>query len=247
MEKCFQWLTERQCRRQFVRRPSFTLIELLIVIAIIAVLAGMILPALNKAREKARSIQCISNLKQIGLIVMQYSDDQKCGPSFNGNLGVSSGLWQDVLMPYVGGKQNSVNLGHLLQRPDKTNVTPLNPFRCPSTNSSFDWTKVYRGYGINWTYAKDRDVMRTQLSKIKAPSLRCYVSDVEIVGDQKTGQAKNESGDINSGIWFRHNRISNILFADGHTGSGMMNQIPRICGETDTIRFWGGFTSGNGQ
>lgn len=92
------------------RRKAFTLIELLVVIAIIAILASMLLPALAAAKAKAQTTKCLSNLKQWGLAVKMYADDNRDFVPEEGSIGstvltaINSDAWYNKVAPYCGSK-----------------------------------------------------------------------------------------------------------------------------------------------
>ncbi len=141
-----------------MRRRGFTLIELLVVIAIIAVLIALLLPAVQAAREAARRTQCVNNLKQIGLAVMNYESSVGAlpwgeSPHNIGSNNVPSSLC--LMLPYIE-QQNLYNACNFFHNGpsfwagiDSSNrtvqLTKINAFLCPSDTSRVDMSSRFGG------------------------------------------------------------------------------------------------------
>lgn len=221
-------------------RTFFTLIELLVVIAIIAILAAMLLPALSKAREKARSSSCVNNLKQMSHGFIQYNDDFE---DWN-----TPYTLRFVTSPNYGTDWKSYwNWGWYI---GKNYIKSGKTFKCPSGASQLSTSHtaadldanlnsssataaaafIYITYaynvstvGANLETGNSEPQKPTKLSEIRSPSATLSVVDSWVSSGKVDTYGTTGTyiiqcyGDAAAADF--HNGTSNLLFVDGHVGN----------------------------
>ena len=202
--------TKTRKRAALVRRRAFTLIELLVVIAIIAILAALLLPALNNANQVAKSVACINNLKQWGSATHLYATDNEDLLPRNGSSGggsIADGWYQELpplldMLPYhdMPWRNNaSIDPGHTI-------------WICPANRRRSNGNNLFH-YCLNGNV--NPDLALTSLPNIGQAKLSWFAQPHRIpwLFDNGGAAAFAAQNNVHSNL---HMRGANVLFLDAH-------------------------------
>lgn len=142
-------------RRKLDAHDGFTIAELLVSLAIISILAGLLLPAISQAREAARRITCLNNLRQQSLAVIQYHDTHRYLPLGSDSLTKKNWAWSAAILPQLSEPGLASQLNHDVAWHDLSNRRPVTSrlpvYRCPSAIHRFPGQMDYGGImGTSW-------------------------------------------------------------------------------------------------
>jgi len=217
--------------RGFSVRTGFTLVEIIVVIAIMAGLALLLAPTLKKAREKADEMKCASNLKQLCAAAHLYSIDNngRLLPAvYLGNIWVST-LQNDLYLPPVTAAMSS-----LRGRYDPLTCPAYRPVTPPAGSIPLSQTTginlwrapcVIANTGVYSYYDADRGYISTHASQVSNPASTIYFADAQDSTFQKPNADVSAPDNIQNGIWYRHNGYANIVFFDGHVERRAATQV----------------------